>query len=272
MPDRLKSLLREPLVHFFGAGLLIFILLGWSGTNVDPESRTITISEAKVEQLAAGFAGVWKRPPSQDEIDGLIRDYIREEIYYREAKRLGLDEDDPIIKRRLRSKMEEIATAAAESAEPDDAALQALIDANPARYADGGQISFQHIWLGEDGDPAAALQQLKAGGDPAKIGKSISLPSSLTAASGEEIDRIFGTDFAGRLGKAKIGEWSGPVLSGFGAHLVKVDKRVAGKLPALANIRQKVENDWRSQNVTKRKDSAYQALLDGYDIKIEKPE
>lgn len=272
MPDRLKSLLREPLVHFFGAGLLIFVLLGWSGTNVDPESRAITISEAKVAQLATGFAGVWKRPPSQDEIDGLIRDYIREEIYYREAKRIGLDEDDPIIRRRLRSKMEEIATAAAESAEPDDTALQALIDANPAKYADGGQISFQHIWLGEDGDANQALQQLKSGGDPSKIGKSISLPPSLTAASSEEIDRIFGTDFSGRLSKAKIGEWSGPVLSGFGAHLVRVDKRAAGKLPPLADIRQQVENDWRAQNISKRKESSYQALLDGYDIKIEKPE
>ncbi len=272
MDDRLKQLLKEPLVHFLGAGLIVFILLGWSGNAVDPESRTITISEAKVEQLASRFVAVWKRPPNEQEIDGLIRDYIREEIYYREARRMGLDDNDPIIRRRLRSKMEEIATAAAESTEPDDAALQAAIDANPAKYADGGQLSFTQIWVGEEDEAAATLKRIRGGANPMSFGKPISLPGTMTAASSAQIDRAFGEGFAGRLAKAKLGEWSGPVTSGFGAHLVRVEKRVAGKTPALADIRQQVENDWRADNTSSRKEAAYQALLDGYEIEIEKPE
>jgi len=272
MKDRLKQLLKEPLVHFLGAGLVIFILLGGTGNAVDPESRKITIDEAKVEQLAARFAGIWRRAPNEQEIDGLIRDYIREEIYYREARRIGLNENDPIIRRRLRSKMEEIATASAQSAEPEDAALQAAIDADPAKYSDGGQTTFSQIWIGEDGDAATALKNIQNGTDPATLGKQISLPFAMKAASRIQIDRSFGEGFTKRLSKIKIGTWSGPVISGFGTHLVRVEKYVAGKTPALADIRQQVENDWRAKNTAQRKEEAYQALLDGYEIEIEKPE
>ncbi|MEE9433288.1 MAG: peptidylprolyl isomerase [Sphingorhabdus sp.] len=271
MTDWVKKLLREPLVHFLGAGLAIFFALGWSGGMVDPGSKTITINEAKVAQIAAGFAGVWRRQPTPGEIDNLIHDYVREEIYYREAKRLGLDDNDPIIRRRLRAKMEELATAAAQSARPSDTALQAMLDTNQAKYAEGSRTSFTQIWLGADGDATAALRQIEQGTDAEILAKPISLPKAMRAADAVTIDRAFGEGFTARLAGLPQGKWAGPVMSGFGVHLVRVENRKAGQVPRLNQIRQRLENDWRAANVSKRKEAAYQALLDGYKIEIEKP-
>ena len=102
----MRGLLREPLVHFLAAGLLVFVIASWRGASVDPSDRTITIDEDRVTWLVSQFERTWQRSPSPPEIDQLIRDYVKEEVYYREGLRMGLDQDDPIIRRRLRSKME----------------------------------------------------------------------------------------------------------------------------------------------------------------------
>jgi peptidyl-prolyl cis-trans isomerase C len=100
--------LREPLVHFLAAGLAVFAFAALRDAPVDPASRTIIVSEKQVSRLVAQWQTAWGRTPTQREIDALIRDHIKEEVYYREAQRLGLDEDDPIIRRRLRAKMEDL--------------------------------------------------------------------------------------------------------------------------------------------------------------------
>ena len=89
---RATNWLQEPFVHFLIAGLALFAFFAVRGEEVDPESRTITIDEAQVSRLAASWQQTWQRPPSPTEIDNLIRDHIKEEVYYREAIRLGQHE------------------------------------------------------------------------------------------------------------------------------------------------------------------------------------
>jgi hypothetical protein len=265
-----REWLREPLVHFLIGGALVFAFFTLRGEAVDPDSRSITVTVDTAEQLAARFEQTMQRAPTPAEMDGIIRDYIREEVYYREAIRLGMDADDSVIRRRLRSKMEYLARAEAEATKPDDATLQAWLDKNVARYAADTRTSFDQVFLG-DGDGAAALRALKAGADWQGLGKPISLPKSLEAADKAEIARVFGEAFAAALAKQRQGDWSGPVRSGFGQHLVRVRKMEVPQPPTLADIRQRVENDWRAATAASREAKAYQALLDGYSITIEKP-
>lgn len=271
MIEKLTPLLKEPLVHFLAAGLFVFLILGGSN-SFDPESKEIKVTEPQVQQLAENFAATWRRPPTGQEIDGLIRDFIREEVYYREAIRLGLDENDAIIRRRLRTKMEELTTAEVQGETPGDADLQKLLDENPAKYNSGNKFSFTQIWLGPDGDAPAALKQLKDGADPASVGKVISLPPAMESAVDGDIDRQFGEGFAGRLAKAKRGEWTGPVNSGFGQHLVKIDDVTLAAPAKLNDVRQQAENDWRAANVSAGKEAAFKELLESYEITIEAPE
>lgn len=277
MGERLKSLKNEPLVHFLVAGFLVFLVASWRATPVDPADRTITIDEAKVNWLAGQFQQTWQRPPGPAEVDALIRDYVMEEVYYREAMRLGLDQDDLVIRRRLRSKMEFLAASQVESMVPDTATLQKWLDDHPARYAGTARFSFDQLWLGSATDDKvaatvpAALARLRKGVSPASVGKAISLPASLEDADKGDIARQFGDDFAAALIKARPGAWVGPVTSGYGLHLVRIRAAKVDARPKLADVRQQVENDWRAETLAERQAQAYQTLLDAYTVKIAKP-
>jgi peptidyl-prolyl cis-trans isomerase C len=270
---QLRQYLREPLVHFLIAGFLVFFVSSWRGEAIDPASRTITVSEDQVARLAASWQQMWRRPPSPREIDAMIRDYIKEEVYYREARRLGLDEDDTVIRRRLRVKMEYLAGAEVESARPSDATLAAWLDKYPARFAPDAVLSFDQIYLGPDdtGKAAAIMAAVSAGADWTAQGEKISLPGSVERVRHSEIERQFGPDFAKSVAALPEGGWSGPVASGFGLHLVRLRNVQVLAKPILADVRQAVENDWRAATYKQREAKAYQALLDGYTIRIAKP-
>ena len=268
-----RTLLREPLVHFLLAGLAVFAFSAWRGEPVDPASRTIEIDEAQVSQLAERFVQSLQRAPSPAELDGLIRDHIKEEVYYREALRLGLEADDAIIRRRLRAKMEYLARSQTETTQTDDAILQSWLDKNPARYAVGARYSLDQIFLGSGQyEGAATRAALAAGQSWQKLGQPISLPRSLEGADSDEIAKIFGATFADRLTKIEPGDaWIGPLPSGFGQHLVRLRAKTKGRTPPLSQVRQRAENDWRAETATMREAQAYQALLDGYTIQIARP-
>lgn len=275
--ERLGAAFKEPLVHFLLAGLALFLFFAWRGDAVDPESRTIAITEEQVERLAANWAQTWQRPPTQPEIDGLIRDYVKEEIYYREGLRLGLEQDDMLIRRRIRSKMEFLASSELENEAPTDATLQALLDKNPQAYAADARYSFDQIYLAAQDEAAARtratqmLASLNKGADWQKLGDAISLPHSPDNVDRARIAADFGDEFAAALAGLKPGRWTGPVASGFGLHLVRIRAVQASAKPSLADVRQKLENDWRAQTLKDREAKAYQALLDGYTVKIAKP-
>jgi peptidyl-prolyl cis-trans isomerase C len=272
-----RSWLREPLLHFLIAGLAVFLFSAWRGGSVDPESRTISITAEQVQTLADRWTLTWQRTPTQNEIDGLIRDYIKEEVYSREAKRMGLDEDDIIIRRRLRIKMETLATAEAESVDPDDATLQAWLDKHQQKYAGDVRYSFDQIYLNSNGGIAAQdkaisiFSRLRKGAQWQGLGDRISLPQSFQNASSTDIIREFGDDFAGALKGKEQGKWVGPIQSGFGLHLVYIRGVTLSAKPALSDVRQAVSNDWREATIKDRENRAYQALLDGYTIRIAKP-
>jgi len=134
---RLKALLREPLVHFLvlGAGLfLVYSLLNRSGGD---DSRTIVVTRQQVESLVAGFFQTFQRPPTEAERDALIQDQVREEVYFREGTALGLDRDDPVIRARLRQKMEFLTQDVAAPADPTDDELKTYLAQNPGAFGGG---------------------------------------------------------------------------------------------------------------------------------------
>lgn len=267
--DRARQLVREPLAHFLVAGALIFAL--WGGGE-DAADRSITVTEAQVRGLTEQWEQQWHRQPTPAEVDGLIRDQIKDEVYYREALRMGLDEDDIIIRRQMRSKMEFLVAAQAENEMPDDAALQAWLDARKRHYATAPAISFDQIYVGSDaGRARQLLAQIGRGAEPAMLASPLSVPSRLEDAPAGEIDRQFGDGFAKSIAALSAGRWAGPVESGFGQHLVRLRKLTPGAVPPLASVRKAVENDWREANRVRRENAAYQALLDGYTIRIAKP-
>jgi hypothetical protein len=102
-------LLREPLLHFLVLGAALFGLFSMVDKNNSEAPAKIIVSTSRVTTLADGFARTWRRPPTEQELQGLVEDYIRDEIFYREGRAAGLDRDDFVIRRRVRQKMEFLA-------------------------------------------------------------------------------------------------------------------------------------------------------------------
>jgi parvulin-like peptidyl-prolyl isomerase len=276
-PPHGSSFWREPLLHFLLIGAALFALYGVLNRGESDTPREIVVSEARVAALAENFAKTWMRPPTAEELAGLVEDYVREEIYYREALAIGLDQDDTVIRRRLRQKMEFISEELA-TTEPTDAELQAYLDANAEKFLEPSATTFEQVYFsterrGDDARPAAerllaALQAGRAGPDPAAAGDSTLLPLSMEGATPRQIAGTFGEEFVAQLDEAPAGQWSGPLHSSYGVHLVRVVERADGALPTLDRIRPVVLREWQVEQTRRVSDEFYEALRDRYDVRV----
>lgn len=259
----------EPLVHFLLGGALLFAFFAWRGEPVDPASRTIELTRADQARLALNFERVMQRPPTDAELDAVIDQYLREEVLYREALRLGLDQNDIVVRRRLTQKMDELAAAQAETAAPTREELQAWLKAHPERFVTEARYSLEQRWYPDRDTAKAALARLHGGAAPA--GEAIDLPPRVEAMERVRLVETFGSTFVEEVDRIKPGSgWHGPVASGFGFHLVRLGKRELGAVPPLATIRDQVEDDWRLSTMRERKQEAYRLLRQAYRIKVDK--
>ncbi|QYJ07682.1 peptidylprolyl isomerase [Qipengyuania flava] len=260
----IRRALRDPLAHFLIAGAAIWGGLALLGEPVDPASRTIELSRERQEGIALGFERMMGRPPTDAEMDAAVERWVREEVLYREALRLGLDDGDAVVRRRLATKMDELAGAEAEIARPSDEALETWLAARPEAYRTGGMTSFEQVYFASEGAARAAL------GTTGPQGEAISLPASMSKASSREIAERFGQQFADALADLSPSDaLQGPVESGFGWHLVRVTEREDGALPPLEDIRERVEADWRGATISERRERAYALLREAYTVEVE---
>lgn len=267
-------MLREPIVHFLIAGAVVFALM--SGRAPDVGERRIVVNEVIAQRLADRWVENYRTRPSQQELDGLIAEYVRDQVYYREALRLGLDKDDEVVMRRMRNKMLALATSDVEAATPSDSELQKLIDADPARYAAEVTYSFDQLYLGADNPAdrakaAQALALLKAGKPADALSQPAPIPASYKDSPASDVAALFGGPFADGLRGLPQGQWTGPVVSGLGLHMVRVTARSTPSKPELAKVRVQVQNDWHNSARQRAEESAYRKVLANYDVVIEQP-
>ena len=276
-----RSLLREPLVHFLALGALLF-LIGWAtGDDQGPMGSRIVVTPGEVDRLAASFAATWQRPPTERELQGLVEDHIREEVYLREALALGLDRDDIIIRRRLRQKVEFLTQDRADAVEPTPAEPTAF----PGPHVDDYRIPDRHTFsqrlFRTDRDArrgrSAADAALAALGDPASPtpapeGDRSMLPPGMEDASTGEVARVYGEQFLTGLEALPVGQWSGPVESGYGVHLVYVHERMAGRAPTLDEVYPMVVRDWTTAQRAEVNDAVYSGMLARYTVVMEGPD
>lgn len=274
------TLLREPLFQFLVLGGVLFSLSHLVDRNKAEAPDRILVSSARIDNLADGFARTWRRPPSKEELQGLIDDYIRDEVFYREGRAAGLDRDDVIIRRRVRQKMEFLAEDAS-SAEPGDDQLAAYLEANPARFRTDDRLTFRQVFLSanrrertindDSKQVADALTQLGATGDTTSLGDPFLLGEDFKAVSQTDVVGIFGDDFAKYLAVAELGRWQGPISSSFGQHFVYISERIPGGLPPLAAVREAVLREWSNARRLEAEQKLYRSLRDRYDIVVETP-
>ena len=271
--------LREPLLHFLVIGAGIFVLYHFVRGGNETAPREIVISDSRIEALAENFARTWMRPPAPQELRGLVDDYVKEEVFYREAIAMGLDRDDTVIRRRLRQKMEFVSEDTSSTAEPTDAELQQFLASHSAKFIEPPRVTFEQVFLNVGQRGAAArddaeriLQQLQSSHGPANPGEAgdpTLLPASLEAASPREVSASFGDEFGRQLLTAPTGQWTGPIVSTFGLHLVRISARSTGALPSLADIRPLVLREWQADQRGRASEKFYGSLRSKYELRYE---
>ena len=282
MATALKTLVREPLVHFLVLGAGVFGLFALVGDRSEIEPDEIVVGAGQIERMSQAWRKTRMRPPTQPELEGLIKDYIKEEIFYREALTLGLDQDNAVIRRHLRQKMEFLSEDIASQTEPDDEALQAFLDTNPDKFRTDLRVSFQHIYFSWDkrGDLAAVdarqVLSILSGGesydDISALGDPLPLPQAVDLYPLREVASLFGREFAQQLTTLDAGRWQGPIASGFGVHLVYVGERIDASLPQLDEIRDTVVREWREEQRQTVNQVFYDTLRTRYNVIIERPQ
>jgi PPIC-type PPIASE domain len=257
---------------------MLFALYGLVGKRSTEAPDKIVVSASRIANLGDGFARTWRRSPSEQELQGLIEDYIRDEVFYREGRAAGLDRDDAVIRRRVRQKMEFLA---ADMPEPGDEQLEAYLASNPERFRAEDQITFRQVFLSatrragtmesDSKQVANVLARADVAVDVTAIGDPFMLGDEFRGVSPSKITGMFGESTAKQIFAMEKGAWQGPVSSGFGQHFVFISERVSGGLPRLDDVRPAVRREWANAQRLEAERKLYASLRERYEIVVETP-
>jgi hypothetical protein len=268
-----RQIVRQPLLHFLLIGLAFFLLYGVVSPG-DSAGRTITISQGEVDELRRRYVALWGGPPTDKQLTGLIEARVRDEILYREGMAQGLGRDDPVIKRRIRQKVEVMAEEEGSDTAPTDAVLNAYLQSHRDKFVKPAVVSFDQVYFNPQGPDtpasvAAARARLNAGAAAAGMGQPTMLPVRVTGTDTDLVARDFGADFAAALVKLPVGQWSGPIGSGVGVHLVRLTELVPPQTLPLADIRAQVVREWENDRRVAASEASYARARARYDVVIE---
>jgi len=273
--------LREPALQFLLIGTGLFLAYGWLHGRASFSRDTIVITEGRIEQLAAGFAGLHRRPPTREELNGMVQDAVREEVLYREAMALHLDADDVIVRRHLAQKLQFVSEDTHPVPEPTQAQLRDFLAQHPQQFEAERGYSFTQVFLNPQrhgsqlqADAQRLLAALRTAPDDAALvkgGDPFLLDSHFERLPAGETARLFGADFEKALRTIATGQWQGPVTSSLGTHLVLLRLRDEPGPPQLADIQAEVRRAWMNEQRELANARFYAELRRRYDVKVQLP-
>ncbi len=266
----LRTAVREPLVHFFLAGLLVFVAVGWFADRKGAVDDRIVVDQQHVDRLARQFNRQVGRDPTPAERGRLVDSYIRDELLYREALRLGLDRGDEVVRRRLIQKAEFL-LGGPEEDEVAEADLRAYFEANVADFGSEPLVSFEHVYFGS-GDAAVArarqaLEALATGAGWPPGARAFPLSDELSSGTRSRLVGVFGRQpIVDLLFSGETDRWLGPTESGYGVHLVRIESVLEPVRPTFESARERVLDAMLSARAIDAAERALEDLRDRYEI------
>ena len=275
-------MLKSPLAHIvlFGCllGMVLIVVFG-RPSAVDDTSRVV-ISAGDIAQLRAGWMRTWQREPTAAELRAQLEKFVRDEVLYREAVRLGYDQDDVLIRHTLKLKMEFLGEAQAQEREPSMEEMQAYYAMRKERYRVPAKVSFVHVYFSTDqrgaqaqADAERSLETLRAENPELSqlsgVGDRFMLKDHYVGQNERELRGSFGDAFAQQVIALEPGAWQGPIESAYGLHLVKVYDRQEAYLPEIEAIEAKIRDDMDFENREAAKDLFYTEILKNYRVEYD---
>jgi PPIC-type PPIASE domain len=271
--------LREPLLHFVLAGVLLFAgyhLLAREPRAADVSSvkNPVVIDEGAIAWLKQTFSQQQRRPPTQDELKEMLANLIEEQLLSREAKEMGLDKDDTVIRRRLAQKLSFLIGGTSEGAEPTEGELHSYYEEHSEMFSAVGQVSFEQIYFSSEGrknpeeDARAALAAL-GGPDapsPDTLGDPLLIGAKFDSIAQPQISNAFGEAFAKAVFQIDVNRWSEPIKSAYGFHLVRPRMVTPGRRLSFEEARNQVLREYRQQREREFKDDYLRKLRAKYGV------
>ncbi len=274
-------IIKEPLLHFLLLGACIYGAYALFGApESDDSDKSIRVDARRIDAFIAEWQSRWNRPPTEKEINGIIMQFVNEEVLYRQAVAMGLNENDPITRRRMAQKLEFLTSDLAQAQMPTDAELEKYFQDNLDSYRGADLITFTQVFFDPDkrdektlDDAAKELKELQAAGvpDPQNLeaGDRFMLQNHFESVDEVEVRRQLGSGFAESVMKLGEGKWHGPVLSGYGVHLVYVYKTQKAPAPKLEVVKAKVLEQWHEDKREQFNAEFLKNLKERYEIVID---
>ena len=264
----------EPLLHFLLIGAVLFVAYAWVNRGVQNNGKPLPvhISDGDVKWLKETWARQWQREPTNDELRGLVTEYLKEELLAREAREMGLDQNDTYVRRRLAQKVEFLVQDASRLAEHTESDLLKFYDAHPELFMEEGRVSFTQIYFSREhrAEVNKALARLERNMDPMELGdRLLLLEPEYYDVSDQTVAGQFGKQFADSVFALQPGKWYGPIESGYGLHLVRVSGKKPGQQRKFAEVRAQVLERWRQQRQREDNEKYFAGLLKKYDVVVD---
>jgi hypothetical protein len=265
----MKRILKEPFIHFLLIGGLLFLLYGM--LNTERDESEIVIDENLVNELVAKWELQRNRQPTLEELENLIDEYIQQEVLYKEALVMKLDHNDEIVKRRLAQKMEFISDGLTESLQPTKEMLMAYYEKNKSNYKKDPSYTFRQVYFSADERNNALADATNAlvSKSPKTLGDELLLPGEYTHASSYQIANDLGSAFAQRLDSLEVGQWTGPITSSYGVHIVFIKEKKGGGYYTFEEVGEKVTVDYNFDASNDFKEELITSLLKNYTVVID---
>jgi peptidyl-prolyl cis-trans isomerase C len=282
MRKSISQVASQPLIQFLVLGAVFYGLYAWSiGSRTGEPDNVIRVTVADVSRLDAAWRARWNRPPTQEELAGLVRSYVQEIALYRHAMAMGLDQNDPVVRRMLGQKLQNLSQNLLElSLSPTEQELRTYFTANQERYQLPDLITFTQIFLNPDRrgdetlqDAEEILSELRSLAEPTEgiegLGDSFMLQRYYPQKTKLEISKLFGQGFTQSVFELSPGEWHGPVLSGYGVHLVYVHDHAESPAPEFAAVEERVKQDWLDDKRRELQGKFVSDVLASYEVVFE---
>jgi parvulin-like peptidyl-prolyl isomerase len=260
---------HEPFIHFIFIGAIIFVTAHFRNAGTVAPNHKISIDAQDIERLRYKALAQRGKEPDDEQIQALVRNYVREEVLVREARTQGFDRDDVVVRRRLAQKMEFLATQSIDS--PSESEVSQYFQTHIDQYILKPTLSLEQMVFRIDTRGVYALAQAKSAllslqeGHPGN-GDTSMLPSKMDQMDAARMQGDFEASFTNAAFSAPIGQWIGPVQSALGYHLIRVTAKQSASNALYKIVHDRVKADLISELGEAAREKAYVELLKKYSI------
>lgn len=262
----LKTVVREPLIHFLVIGAIIFAADYVLHPPAAKDDKVIVVTKALRQSFIENFGEDKDTAPTELELNNMIDAWVASEILYREGKAMGVDRGDVTIRDRIAYKLQVLVFSQVEVARPTEEQLRQWFEKNRARFDAPETVGFYFTLPTDEATARRELAEIEGQTENSEIQQKtravLARPVSTLAAS-------FGDEFRDALLAAPIGHWT-VIQSKDGWHVVRLDSRRTAEPARFEEVAEQVDQMWRTDQSRLQAWEAVNRLKAAYRVEYEK--